>query len=77
MSWHLSINQKKTILVSDVEQFPGHIACDSRSKSEVVIPVKDNKGNIIGVLDVDSDVLNTFDDVDAQWLEKIVALINV
>jgi GAF domain-containing protein len=69
------INQKQAIVVPNVEKFPGHIACDSRSQSEVVIPVKDGFGNIIGVLDVDSDKLNTFDTIDAQELEKIVALI--
>lgn len=69
------INQKKTLVVEDVEKFPGHIACDSRSKSEVVVPVKDKTGKIVGVLDVDSDKLNTFDNTDAENLEKIVQLI--
>ncbi|HCC31231.1 MAG TPA: histidine kinase, partial [Marinilabiliales bacterium] len=69
------INQQKTIVVPDVEQFPGHIACDSRSKSEIVVPVKDSHGNVIGVLDVDSDKLNTFDQTDAESLERIVSLI--
>lgn len=70
-----SINQQKTIIVPDVEKFPGHIACDSRSKSEIVVPVKDTQGQIIGVLDIDSDKLNTFDEADAAGLEKIVRLI--
>ena len=70
-----AINQQKTIVVPDVEKFPGHIACDSRSSSEIVIPVKDINGKIIGVFDVDSDSLNSFDEVDALWLEKIVSLI--
>ncbi len=69
------INQQKTIVVPDVEQFPGHIACDSRSKSEIVVPLYDKLGNIIGVLDVDSKELNTFDEVDAFWLEKIISLL--
>ena len=69
------INQKKTILIPDVNQFPGHIACDNRSKSEIVVPVKDTYGNIIAVLDVDSKELNSFDENDAENLEKIVALI--
>ncbi len=69
------INSQKTQLVPDVHQFPGHIACDSRSKSEIVVPVKDQSGKVIGVLDVDSDKLATFDEVDADGLEKIVALI--
>jgi len=69
------INQGKTIVVPDVEQFPGHIACDSRSKSEIAVPLKDRNNNIIGVLDIDSKKLNTFDEVDAEGLEKIVGLI--
>lgn len=69
------INQKKTVVVPDVEQFPGHIACDSRSKSEIVVPVKDLQGKIIGVLDIDSEKPNTFDEIDAEELEKIVQLI--
>ena len=62
-------------MVENVEEFPGHIACDSRSKSEVVVPVKNTRGEIIGVLDVDSSELNSFDKTDAEWLEKIVALV--
>jgi GAF domain-containing protein len=69
------INQKKTIVVQDVHDFPGHIACDSRSKSEVVVPLKDKNGAIIGILDVDGKDFNCFDAVDAEWLEKIVPLI--
>ncbi|MFZ4412375.1 MAG: GAF domain-containing protein [Bacteroidales bacterium] len=70
-----SINSNQTIIVDDVEKFPGHIACDSRSKSEIVIPLRDKSFKIIGVLDIDSKDLSTFDAVDASWLEKIVALI--
>lgn len=70
------IDQAQTIVVADVHQFPGHIACDSRSRSEIVIPVKNQAGEITGVLDVDSDHLNSFDSTDAEWLEKIVNLIN-
>lgn len=69
------INQQKSILVPNVHEFPGHIACDARSKSEIVVPVKDMQGNIVGVLDVDSDKLDTFDETDAAELERIVALI--
>lgn len=69
------INKGESILVPDVEAFPGHIACDSRSKSEVVIPVKNDEGSVIGVLDVDSKDLNSFDETDRIWLEKIIALI--
>ena len=70
------INQKKPIIVEDVEKFPGHIACDSRSKSEIVIPIKNKSGEIIGVLDVDSNEYNQFDEVDEAELSKILSLIN-
>jgi GAF domain-containing protein len=63
----------QTQLVPDVDAFPGHIACDSRSKSEVVVPVRDPQGRLIAVLDVDSDQPAAFDETDAQWLERIVA----
>ncbi|NJO68836.1 MAG: GAF domain-containing protein [Bacteroidetes bacterium] len=69
------INGKKTVVVEDVHQFPDHIACDSRSNSEIVVPLFDKSGNIIGVLDIDSKELATFDDVDARELEKIVMLL--
>jgi GAF domain-containing protein len=69
------INGSKTVVVEDVHNFPGHIACDSRSNSEVVVPLKNEKGEIVGVLDVDSKELASFDDVDARELEKIVQLI--
>ena len=69
------INQGKTIIVPDVHKFPGHIACDSRSQSEIVVPVRDAHNNITGVLDVDSSSLYAFDLVDAEFLEKIVALV--
>ena len=62
--------QNKSLLVPNVEEFPGHIACSSLSKSEVVIPIRKND-LIIGVLDVDSDVLNDFDEVDVLYLEKL------
>ncbi len=70
-----AFNQQKTIVVGDVEKFPGHIACDSRSKSEIVVPLKNSKEKIIGVLDVDSNTVASFDEVDAEWLEKILRLI--
>jgi GAF domain-containing protein len=69
------IDRKETIVVEDVDKFPGHIACNSASKSEIVVPLRDKSGNISGVLDVDSKSLNSFDEIDAQWLAKIVALI--
>jgi GAF domain-containing protein len=66
--------QANTIIVPDVEKFPGHIACSSISKSEIVIPLfKINE--VWGVLDVDSDHYNSFDETDAQFLQEIVALI--
>lgn len=69
------INNAETIIVPDIHKFPGHIACDSRSKSEIVVPVKNSSGKIIGVLDVDSNEYNSFDNVDAKHLEIIVALL--
>ena len=63
-----------TIIVEDVEKFPGHIACSSFSKSEIVIPIL-KEGVVTGVLDVDSDVLNDFDETDKKYLEIIVGLI--
>ena len=66
--------EKKTIVVEDVHQFPGHIACSSASKSEIVVPIfKDNQ--IVAVLDIDSEKLATFDNTDKKWLEKIVELL--
>jgi L-methionine (R)-S-oxide reductase len=67
-----SWESKATIVVEDVEQFPGHIACSSLSKSEIVVPLfKD--GTVIGVLDVDSESLNSFDSTDAHYLEELCA----
>jgi len=71
-----AINQQKTIIVDDVHRFPDHIACDSRSKSEIVVPLKNASGKIIGVLDVDSSELSSFDEMDAEYLEKILTLRN-
>ena len=68
------INRRETVIVPDVEKFPGHIACDSRSKSEIVIPLKDDKEKVYGVLDVDSSSLGSFDETDAYWLEMILGL---
>lgn len=69
------INGGKTVVVPDVHKFPGHIACDGRSASEIVVPLKNGEGDIVGVFDVDSSELNSFDEVDATWLEKIVSLV--
>lgn len=69
-----SARTQKTVVVPDVEKFPGHIACSSLSKSEIVVPGVVS-GKTAFVLDVDSDVLDAFDDVDKEWLENIVAAI--
>jgi GAF domain-containing protein len=69
-----SWNQEKILIVPDVDAFPGHIACSSASKSEIVIPIIRN-GLVIGVLDVDSDELNSFDQSDAVNLSTIIELI--
>jgi GAF domain-containing protein len=69
------INEKHTIIIPDVHKFPGHIACDSRSNSEIVVPLKDKTGKIIGVLDVDSKDFSAFDETDKEGLEKILTLI--
>jgi GAF domain-containing protein len=69
-----SWEKEATIIVADVEKFPGHIACSSSSKSEIVLPVF-KEGKILGVLDVDSSELAQFDEVDQLYLEKILAMI--
>lgn len=69
------IREKKSIVVPNVLEFPNHIACDSRSNSEIVIPLLDKTNNPLGVLDVDSQKLNAFSEIDREWLEKIVLLI--
>jgi len=68
--------QKQTQVVPDVHQFPGHTACDSRSQSEIVVPVRDAGGRITAVLDVDSKELNSFDETDAAYLEQIITLLS-
>ena len=65
----------ETIVVPDVEQFPGHIACSSLSRSEIVVPLFGADGQVRAVLDIDSQELNTFDEVDRHWLEEIVKAI--
>jgi GAF domain-containing protein len=69
-----SWERRETIVVPDVHQFPGHIACSSLSQSEIVVPMFHN-GEIYAVLDIDSKDLATFDEVDKEWLEKIVTLL--
>lgn len=68
-----AINRQETIVVEDVHEFPGHIACDSRSQSEIVVPIRNEKGDIIGVLDIDSKEKASFDQVDKEALEKLVS----
>jgi L-methionine (R)-S-oxide reductase len=69
------ILRRSAVIVPDVHQFPGHIACDKRTNSEIVIPLFDRKGNPWAVLDVDSRKLDAFSEVDKEWLQKIAALI--
>ena len=66
--------RQETLIVPDVEQFPGHIACDAKSRSEIVVPVFGPAGELLAILDVDSDQLDAFDEDDRVGLEKIVAL---
>jgi len=70
----VAAERRETIIVPDVQQFPGHIACDPNSKSEIVVPVFGRDRTLIAVLDVDSDQLNAFDEEDREGLERIVAL---
>lgn len=64
---------QQTIIVPDVHRFPGHIACDPNSKSEIVVPVFDQAGQLIAVFDVDSDQYDAFDEIDQQYLEQILS----
>ena len=66
--------EKKTQVVPDVELFPGHIACASSTRSEIVVPFINSEGDVLAVLDVDSDTESAFDDSDKEWLEKIALL---
>lgn len=67
--------RQQTVVVPDVDQFPGHIACSSQSRSEIVVPVFSPDGKVTAVLDIDSENLATFDDVDRQYLEQICQMI--
>ena len=69
-----SWQREETIIVPDVDQFPGHIACSSASRSEIVVPVFHN-GKVTAVLDIDSELLNTFDKTDKLWLERIASVL--
>ena len=66
--------ERRTVVVPDVEQFPGHIACSSESRSEIVVPVFEGD-EVVAVLDIDSRELSTFDDTDRQYLERLVAML--
>ena len=72
-----AVRRGETVIVPDVRQFPGHIACDSRSLSEIVVPVRDGNGAVVAVLDVDSDRAGQFDDADAAGLQGIVELLRI
>ena len=68
-------DKDETQLVPDVDKFPGHIACSSASRSEIVVPVHNQEGKVIAVLDIDSAELDTFDETDKEWLEKIASIL--
>lgn len=69
-----SLKEERTVIVPDVEKFPGHIACSSESRSEIVVPCR-KRGVVTAVLDIDSERLGTFDDVDARYLERLASLV--
>lgn len=71
-----AVNSGKTVIVPDVDAFPGHIACDSRARSEICVPFRNKDGTVTAVLDIDSDKPANFDEVDGEELEKILELIN-
>jgi len=70
-----AVKKQQTIIVGNVHQFPGHVACDSRSSSEIVVPVYNKKGDLIAVLDVDSEKFNEFDQTDQEGLEAIAEML--
>ena len=70
-----SWEQAKTIVVPNVDEFPGHIACSSASKSEIVLPVFNQKKEVVMILDVDSELLSTFDEIDEKYLSEVTTLI--
>ena len=69
------VQQARSIIVADVQAYPGHVACDDRSRSEIVVPLHAAAGMVVGVLDVDSDRPAAFEDVDRRGLERIVSLV--
>ena len=70
-----SAKKKETLVVPDVHKFPGHIPCDERSNSEIVVPLFDKQGRVIAVFDVDSTFFNAFDEIDREYLEKIMPIL--
>ena len=70
-----SAKSKESIIVPDVHSFPGHIACDERSNSEIVVPLLDKQGRVIAVFDVDSKEKNAFDDIDRKYLEQLIPVL--
>lgn len=70
-----AVNGGKTVIVPNVHDFPGHIACDGRSQSEICVPVRNKNGEVFAVLDIDSNILNNFDETDARELEEIISLL--
>ncbi len=70
-----SAKKKEPVIVPDVHEFPGHIACDERSNSEIVVPLLDKKGRVIAVFDADSTAKNAFDEVDKNYLEQLMPIL--
>jgi GAF domain-containing protein len=70
-----AINENRTIIIDDVKNYPDHITCDSRSRSEIVIPIVDEHNIVFGVLDIDSKELRAFDKVDAEYLDQLLKMI--
>jgi len=70
-----AVLRESPVVVANVHEFPGHIACDPESKSEIVVPLKDRAGRIRGVLDVDSDRFGAFDEEDARWLNRLAEVL--
>src|SRR5438105_13783571 len=70
-----AFSTRKTVIVGNVDEFPGHIACSSDARSEIVVPILDRDGGVFGVLDVDSDRLNDFSETDADGLGRVVKII--
>ena len=71
-----ALAKRETMLVADVRSFPGHIACDAQSRSEIVIPLFDSEGHVFGVLDIDSPKIARFDAIDQKWLERFSTVLS-